>query len=118
MSEEGGIAFVSDVLIQGCNDPRSNDYMYIPGYGRGYRCEHPENAQSCTIDISAGNKVNEFYKLITSSRCRESTVEATIHLCSHSELCGPPIQSLNVSCEKLLCSFRYYSLKIGHNKTM
>lgn len=97
MSEEGGTAFVSEVLIQTCDDPRPDNHVYFPGYGHDYRRYRPESDQSCTIDISAGNKVDQFYRLQISSRCRECTPTSTIHLCSRGELCGMPLKSFHVS---------------------
>lgn len=90
MSEESGTAFVSEVSIQTCDDPR-------PDYGHYYRSQPYESDQSCTIDISAGNKVDQFYRLQVSSRCRTCTPISTISICSRGELCGIPLGSLKVS---------------------
>lgn len=97
MSEESGTAFVSEVSIQTCDDPRQETYIYCPDYGSRYRSQCPESDQSCTVDISAGNKVDQFYRLQISSRCRECTATSTIKLCSRGELCGMPLESFEVS---------------------
>lgn len=97
MSEESGIAFASEVSIQTCDDRRPNNQMYFPNYGYDYPSNRQEFAQSCTIDISAGNKVDQFYRLQISSRCRTCTATSTIKLCSRGELCGMPLESINVS---------------------
>lgn len=97
MSEESGTAFVSEVLIQTCDDRRPNNQKYFPDYGYGYPSDRPESAQSCTIDISAGNKVDQFYRLQISSRCRTCAATSTINLCSRGELCGMSLERFNVS---------------------
>lgn len=96
MIEEGGKAFMNEALIKRCEDPRSMEY--IRGHYYTSRSNYEENDRACKIDISAGNKVNKFYRLLIISRCRDCHPTATINLCSHGvELCEQ-IQTFDVSC--------------------